>query len=253
MSEMKKQFTDWLEDFKQCHEEWKFADSDAMMFNAWQSALSQQPDQEVLTTAQTAKAVIARSQKFIKDVHKAQQPAQPSQTIGKKYGTNELLLNNQESPKCNLTEDQIEQIKSALDKSTKAQPSCDPDIFAWACWPDGMPMEKSTASLCGYDPKAYKRKIPLYVAPPDYESLRAENERLKQQIASLNTKVNSKVIRAGDFTQDTFGNFEHIADGFHTDSDVFQLYELVKHPLSIRTPTVDACELDAHMDELEQK
>ncbi len=60
-------------------------------------------------------------------------------------------------------------------------PSCEPDIFAWACWPDGMPMEKRTASLCEYDPKAYKRKIPLYAALPDYEALRAENERLKER------------------------------------------------------------------------
>jgi hypothetical protein len=126
----------------------------------------------------------------------SQQPAQPSQTIGKKYGTNELLLNNQESPKCNLTEDQIEQIKSALDKSTKAQPSCEP--VAWLhtmdntqgcpgnspekCLTDSSENPFGEAGL-DYSETFRVTAAPLYAATPDYEALRAERDRLKQDLA----------------------------------------------------------------------
>lgn len=34
--------------------------------------------------------------------------------------------------------------------------------FAWACWADGLPMVKHTASLCGYEPLAYPQRIKLY-------------------------------------------------------------------------------------------
>ena len=34
----RKEFEDWLEDFKAQHEEWQYADSEAMYFAAWQAA-----------------------------------------------------------------------------------------------------------------------------------------------------------------------------------------------------------------------
>ena len=33
----RKEFEDWLEDFKAQHEEWQYADSEAMYFAAWQA------------------------------------------------------------------------------------------------------------------------------------------------------------------------------------------------------------------------
>lgn len=41
----------------------------------------------------------------------------------------------------------------------------DQEPFAWACWADGVKMEKKLAQLCSYEPLAYPHRIKLYAAP----------------------------------------------------------------------------------------
>ena len=38
MDKCRKQFDDWWDEFSSAHEDWRFADSDALRWQAWQAA-----------------------------------------------------------------------------------------------------------------------------------------------------------------------------------------------------------------------
>jgi hypothetical protein len=123
--------------------------------------------------------------------------------------------------------------------TAQSQPSCEPVAIV-----DRRVMHGNTCVFIERTPR--DRDIPdktlLYASNPDYEELRKENEWLKEDIASIGAKINSKIVRAGDFTLDTFGNYQHIADGFNDNKDVIQLYELKKKPDVIFSAPADVCD-----------
>lgn len=45
--QMRAEFENWWEDFKNTHEEWRFSVKTALMFQAWQAALASQANREL--------------------------------------------------------------------------------------------------------------------------------------------------------------------------------------------------------------
>lgn len=78
--QMRVEFEDWWEQFKSEHEEWVWADREALLFQAWQAALNHQAKSEpvgyVLETPSMYGAMIINGLKHNTPLYAAPQPPQ---------------------------------------------------------------------------------------------------------------------------------------------------------------------------------